>query len=155
MIKHAKKITVGLTTVLVIAAVAIGVQALTKPGIYDEFTQCLSSKGTKFYGAFWCPHCQRQKALFGKSAPLLPYIECSTPNGQGVLPICQEKKIEGYPTWIFGDNSRLSGEVELSKLSEKTSCKLPEGAPKPVETAPATIPPMAAPVTAEAVPVKP
>ncbi|MEK7133297.1 MAG: hypothetical protein AAB771_01260, partial [Patescibacteria group bacterium] len=57
-------------------AVAIGiyflVSANSKPGKLDEFTQCLKDKGAVFYGAFWCPHCQNQKAMFGKSAKLLP-----------------------------------------------------------------------------------
>ena len=41
----------------------------------------LSKTGAKMYGAFWCPHCQQQKAIFGASANRLPYVECS-PNGQ-------------------------------------------------------------------------
>lgn len=96
------------------------------PGKLDSFAQCLTQKGAIFYGAFWCPHCQNQKKMFGRSAKLLPYIECSTQNGQGQLPICNEKKIEGYPTWEFADGSRLGGEVPLSKLAEKTACILPQ-----------------------------
>ncbi len=65
--------------------------------------------------------------MFGKSAKLLPYIECSTPDGTGQLPVCTEKKIEGYPTWVFPDGSRLSGEVPLATLSAKTQCPLPDG----------------------------
>ncbi len=99
----------------------------TGPGVYDTFATCLGEKGAKFYGAFWCPHCQDQKKLFGKSAKLLPYVECSTPDGQGSTAICQEKKIEGYPTWEFADGSRLNGEIALATLAEKTSCVLPGG----------------------------
>ncbi|MCX6733215.1 MAG: thioredoxin domain-containing protein [Candidatus Peregrinibacteria bacterium] len=121
-----KNIGLGIISLLLIGGVAFEVKMMMKPGPYDEFTRCLSDKGAKFYGAFWCPHCQRQKALFGKSAPLLPYVECSTPDAKGLLPICQEKKIEGFPTWIFADNTRLTGEIELQKLSEKTSCALPQ-----------------------------
>lgn len=124
--KLLKNIGFGLISLLLIGGIAFEVKLMMKPGIYDEFTQCLSNKGAKFYGAFWCPHCQNQKALFGKSASLLPYIECSTPDAKGLLPICQEKKIEGYPTWIFADGSRLTGEIELQKLADKTSCTLPQ-----------------------------
>lgn len=124
--KLLKNIVLGLVSLLLIGGVAFEVKIMMKPGPYDQFAQCLSNKGTKFYGAFWCPHCQRQKALFGKSVSLLPYVECSTPDTKGLLPICQEKKIEGFPTWIFADNSRIAGEVELKKLSEKTSCPLPQ-----------------------------
>lgn len=124
--KLLKNIALGLISLLLVGGIVFEVKLMMKPGPYDGFTSCLSEKGTKFYGAFWCPHCQRQKALFGKSAPLLPYVECSTPDAKGVLPICQEKKIEGYPTWIFADGSRLTGEIDLKKLSEKTLCVLPQ-----------------------------
>lgn len=97
----------------------------SQPGKYDTFAGCLKDKGSVFYGAFWCPHCQNQKALFGKSAKYLPYVECSTPNGQEQLQICRDKNITGYPLWEFADGSRLSGEISLETLAEKTACVLP------------------------------
>ena len=66
---------------------------MSKPGQYDDFAKCLGEKGLKFYGAFWCPHCQAQKALFGKSKELLPYIECSTADGKGQTEICKQKNV--------------------------------------------------------------
>lgn len=102
------------------------VSANSKPGRLDEFAQCLKGKSAVFYGAFWCSHCQNQKAMFGKSAKFLPYTECSTPDGRGQLAICKEKNVTGYPTWEFSDGSRESGEVSLQKLSEKTGCQLPQ-----------------------------
>lgn len=98
----------------------------TGPGKYDTFAQCLKDKGAVFYGAFWCPHCQSQKKLFGSSVKLLPYVECSTADGAGQTKICIDKKIVGYPTWEFADGSRLDGEIPLDKLAEKTSCVLPQ-----------------------------
>lgn len=95
-----------------------------KPGELDQFAQCLKDKGAIFYGAFWCPHCQNQKKMFGRSQKLLPYVECSTADGRGQLPSCSEKKIEGYPTWEFTDGTRLSGEIPLRTLAEKTGCEL-------------------------------
>lgn len=96
------------------------------PGKYDTFATCLKDKGATFYGAFWCPHCQAQKKLFGTSQKLLPYVECSFPNGQSQTQICKDKKIEGYPTWEFADGSRLNGEIPLQQLADKTSCVLPQ-----------------------------
>ncbi|ETB64188.1 TPA: thioredoxin [Candidatus Nomurabacteria bacterium] len=113
---------------LVLIVGAVGVFAnmgSKKSGKLDGFAQCLVSSGAKFYGTFWCPHCQSQKKMFGSSAKYLPYIECSTPNGAGQLDVCKENGIEGYPTWVFADGSRLSGELPLQTLSEKTSCPLP------------------------------
>src|SRR3989344_3268103 len=93
-------------------------------GKYDVFAQCLKDSGTIFYGAFWCPHCQAQKKLFGSSQKLLPYVECSTLDGKAMTEECRAKGIEGYPTWEFPDGSRLSGEVALSVLAEKSACPL-------------------------------
>lgn len=96
-----------------------------KPGELDTFASCLSEAGAKFYGAFWCPHCQNQKAMFGSSARLLPYIECSTPDGSGQLPICTDAGVTGYPTWEFADGEREGGVLSLERLSEVTQCELP------------------------------
>ena len=99
----------------------------SQPGKLDGFAQCLKDKGALFYGAFWCPHCKNQKALFGGSQKLLHYVECSTPDGTAQLPVCTAQNVHGYPTWIFKDGSRLSGEVSLATLAEKTGCTLPTG----------------------------
>lgn len=100
-----------------------------QPGKYDTFAMCLKEKGAVFYGAFWCPHCQKQKKLFGSSAKLLPYVECSTPNAMDTVQICKDKNIEGYPTWELVDGTRLPVEndagVSLETLSSKTGCPLP------------------------------
>jgi len=97
------------------------------PGKYDTFATCLKEKGATFYGAFWCPHCQAQKKLFGSSQKLLPYVECSNANGQGQTQACIDDKVSSYPTWEFADGSRLNGEIPLAQLAEKTSCELPTG----------------------------
>jgi hypothetical protein len=124
------KIIHTLIWILVIALLAGGIFLLIKrssePGKLDTFTACLSEKGAVFYGAFWCPHCQNQKAMFGKSQKLLQYIECSTPDGKNQLQVCKDKNITEYPTWDFADGDRLTGEVSLSDLSKKTGCVLPE-----------------------------
>ena len=95
------------------------------PNKLDSFAKCLKDSGAEFYGAFWCPHCQSQKELFGSAKKYIPYTECSNPDNTQVQ-ICTDKKIEGYPTWIFKDNSRMSGELSLQTLSEKTQCILPK-----------------------------
>ena len=104
--------------------------------LYDEFAVCLKDKGAVFYGAFWCSHCQTQKKLFGSSQKLLPYIECSTLDGQSQTKICIDENISSYPTWEFVDGTRLTGEVSLETLAERTSCVLPErnGTIIPIQT---------------------
>lgn len=115
--------TVAVAALVLIVAGVVWYQVT--PGKYDTFAQCLGEQGATFYGAFWCPHCQEQKSLFGKSDGLLPYVECSTPDGQGQLPVCVDAGIQGYPTWEFSDGERVSGVVSLQALASKTGCELP------------------------------
>ncbi|MBI4253414.1 hypothetical protein HY623_04575 [Candidatus Uhrbacteria bacterium] len=123
--KSKKLLPLTLVGIAVIAVIGMIAAASNKPAPLDEFASCLKDKGATFYGAFWCPHCQTQKKLFGKSANKLPYVECSLSNGKGQTKNCTDKKIEGYPTWEFGDGSRESGELSLGRLAEKTNCALP------------------------------
>lgn len=123
---------IGLLILGVIATVIVrnGNNTPPGPGKYDTFATCLKDKGAVFYGAFWCSHCQAQKKLFGTSAKLLPYVECSTANGQGQTQECKDKKIAGYPTWDLADGTRLPNEngagITLETLAAKTSCELPK-----------------------------
>lgn len=123
-----------IVAVLVIGLVVYVAKNNSGPGKYDAFATCLTDQEAVFYGAFWCSHCIATKALFGKSAKLLNYVECSTPDGQGQTQVCIDKKIEGYPTWVFKDGSRLSGEVTLEALSAKTSCPINPGGAVSVAT---------------------
>ncbi|HEY4513502.1 MAG TPA: thioredoxin domain-containing protein [Candidatus Paceibacterota bacterium] len=120
---------IGILVLGTIATVLLRVNTATEPagpGKYDEFTKCLEEKGAVFYGAFWCAHCQATKKLFGSSAKLLPYVECSTADAKGQTAACIDKKIKSYPTWEFADGSRLTGELTLQQLADKTSCVLPQ-----------------------------
>jgi thiol-disulfide isomerase/thioredoxin len=98
-------------------------------GTYDAFAKCLGEKGAKFYGAYWCPHCQSQKDMFGNAKKFLPYTECSDPNGKNssiVQQVCRDANIKLYPTWQFPDGTRAVGEQSLSTLANKTGCQLPD-----------------------------
>ena len=106
-------------------AAFIYIKTLPPPlGMYDSFAKCIAQTDTKFYGAFWCPHCHNQKNDFGDAAQYLPYVECSLPDGSGQTKACIDNGIKNYPTWIFPDGSRLTGETPLATLSQKTGCPL-------------------------------
>jgi len=111
---------------LVVVFVVFLVKTPAKSGELDEFAQCLGEKGAVFYGAFWCPNCQNQKTMFGRSSKKLPYVECSTPDGKRQISECREKGIEAYPTWIFENGEKIEGVVSLEDLRDKTGCLLPE-----------------------------
>jgi hypothetical protein len=121
-----KKIISILVLLAFIGGVVWLIKTPGKPGKLDGFASCIKDSGALFYGAFWCPHCKNQKAMFGSSAKLLPYIECSTPDGNGQLQVCKDLGIETYPTWKFPDGTILTGEVPLERLGELTSCPLPQ-----------------------------
>lgn len=99
--------------------------AIVGPGEYDDFAVCLTDSGAKMYGAYWCSHCQDQKKAFGNSWKKVNYIECSLPGGRAVAPECSAAGVSGYPTWEFGDSTRVSGFVPLRELSLRTGCALP------------------------------
>ena len=119
-------------TGIVVVVFALGSFALhqfndpVNAGEYDAFAQCLTDKGAMMYGAWWCPHCQNQKKLFGDAFKKVKYIECANPINQNEQTAeCETTKITGYPTWIFADGSRTEGEASLNALSLKTGCTLP------------------------------
>ncbi|MDP3874957.1 MAG: hypothetical protein Q8Q22_00335 [bacterium] len=121
-----KKLIWILVLVLVIGGMIWLILAPTKPGKLDAFASCIKESEATYYGAFWCPNCKNQEALFGRSAKLLPRVECSTPDGSGQLKVCQDADIKGYPTWEFANGTRESGTLSLERLSEATGCLLPE-----------------------------
>ncbi len=89
------------------------------------FTKCLTEKDARMFGAYWCPHCQKQKSLFGGAARELKYIECSLPGGQEQTEICKRAGIESYPTWEFASGKRLMGELSFDQLAAETGCTAP------------------------------
>lgn len=115
-----------LAGVLVLALVGWKVYATmtAEPGQYDVLAKCIKGSGAKFYGADWCPHCQSQKELFGKSKKYLPYVECSVPGSQAVSYVCKNAKVEAFPTWIFADGTKVEGTQTLEELASKTACQL-------------------------------
>jgi hypothetical protein len=111
--------------VIIAASAYFLVGVSRQAGGLEAFAQCVRERRALFYGAFWCPHCQEQKALFGAAQRRLPYVECSTPDGRSQVVLCQNNGIREYPTWVFADGSRETQVLSLSRLAEKTGCPLP------------------------------
>src|SRR3989344_6186429 len=63
-------------------------------GALDGFAQCLAQKGFTMYGAYWCPHCQNEKAAFGDSFKFVNYVECTKEPNR-----CTAAGAKGFPTW--------------------------------------------------------
>lgn len=122
-----------------VAAVAILLMHLNYVGILGEppkpedpmarsLAVYLSDSGAKMYGAYWCPHCQEQKEMFGAAAWRLPYVECS-PDGQGrpQAPVCHSLNILSYPTWII-NGQRYEEVMNLQRLADLSGFKAPPAA---------------------------
>jgi len=119
------------TLIIIIAAILVTISVFyfsyaksKEPGSYDSFAKCLSENGVKFYGAYWCGHCNNQKQMFGKSFQYINYIECSLPNKAGQTQFCNQEGINGYPTWEFKSEERIEDEMTMEELSKKTGCEI-------------------------------
>ena len=80
--------------------------------------ECLTESGAKFYGAYWCPQCEDQKAMFGSAIDAAPYVECTEFEAE-----CNAAGITGYPTWIFGDGTVVQGSQSFEALASYSGCE--------------------------------
>jgi len=113
---------------LIIAVIAAGLYLLVRrhqSNRLNAFAQCLGTKGAKMYGAYWCPHCESQKELFGSSFQYAPYVECGVKGSRVPAQVCVDAGIKHYPTWVFADGAKVEGEHPLEFLSQETGCALP------------------------------
>jgi len=94
---------------------------------HDAFARCLTERGVKMYGAWWCPHCQEQKEKFDASFEYVPYVECGIKGDlHGRSQACRDANIEHYPTWQFPPTGeRVERIFSLEELSDRTGCALP------------------------------
>ncbi len=114
-------------TLLVVASLQMHYSGLFDPAAGPEkpylkaLALHLQESGAKFYGAYWCPSCENQKALFEASAHRLPYVEC-TPDGRGGHRAfsCVTESIQRYPTWIINNQryERTLNPERLARLSD-------------------------------------
>jgi hypothetical protein len=119
---------------VIIAAVAIAAFGIvyyvgyqkTSTHKLDKFAKCLTDRGVKMYGAWWCPHCAEQKELFGDSFRYVPYIECGVAgNRSAEQQVCKDAGIHHFPTWQFPPvGERVEQVIPLADLASRTGCAL-------------------------------
>lgn len=111
---------------LVCVALTGGIGALAyvlAPGKYDAVAKCVTQKGYKMYGAYWCTHCMQQKELFGKSLKYINYVECTEGSDKSKMSQpCKEKKIEKFPTWIGPDGEKHEVVYRPEELADMVGC---------------------------------
>ncbi len=89
----------------------------------ESFAQCLTDKGIKMYGAYWCSHCNTQKEDFGEAVKYINYVECDESGENSQVELCQEAGIQGFPTWVI-DGEQYPGHQTFKRLSELSGCEL-------------------------------
>ncbi|MEM7066339.1 MAG: hypothetical protein AAF572_24620 [Cyanobacteria bacterium P01_B01_bin.77] len=77
----------------------LSIEQLVAPSYESQLAEYLSNTGAKMYGAYWCPHCARQKQLFSSAAQLIPYVECDARGVSAQVALCDAAGIIAYPTW--------------------------------------------------------
>jgi uncharacterized membrane protein len=92
-----------------------------------ELARYLKQIDAKMYGAYWCPHCHEQEALFGREAfANINYVECAADGRNSKSDLCQkivpeaEKQTSqsfGFPTWEI-KGKYYAGVQSLEKLAQ-------------------------------------
>ncbi len=128
----APRLTLGLTLILgMVAMTTTVVSSQARPQAQPQYlaqtnttnlVNHLNRTGAKMYGAYWCKFCKKQKELLGAAASQVNYIECD-PTGQNAKPsLCQQAKIQAYPTWEI--NGKLyPGMLTLQQLAQLSGYK--------------------------------
>ncbi len=118
--RQAKRILVWTIVIIAVAAIAFFIyKKASGPGKYDALAQCMTENGMTMYGTDWCPHCQRQKQLFGKSFKFINYVNCDLSDA------CDKAGVQGYPTWAKDGQLLQSGVKSLAELAQSSGCEMP------------------------------
>ncbi len=83
----------------------------------DNFAKCLTEKWAIMYGSATCPHCQKQKEMFGTSLQYINYVECTKE-------FARCANLKWVPTWEISSGNYLEGLQELATLAKATNCPL-------------------------------
>lgn len=113
----------GVLAVVVLGALHLYYEGMPAPRENPRLmalAEHLRETGVVYYGAYWCPNCQRQGQLFGSSEHRLPYVEC-TPQGRSgpVSDECLAARVRAYPTWII-DGRRIEGVLVPEDLARQS-----------------------------------
>lgn len=118
--RRVKRILIWAIVIIAAAAIAFFVYKKTSgPGKYDTLARCMTEHGMTMYGTDWCPHCQRQKQLFGKSFQYINYVNCDLGDA------CNKAGVQSYPTWAKDGQLFPPGVKSLAELTQTSGCEMP------------------------------
>ena len=92
-------------------------------GLYAPLAKCLTQKGVRMYGAYWCPHCAEQKEMFGDDFRFVKYFECDPQGENSQAARCTQDKITSYPTWYFPVSGYDPGTKPLEEVAKLADCE--------------------------------
>ena len=122
----------ALSSVVVVALLFMHFSGLFHPAAGPEkpylkaLAMHLRDADARFYGAYWCPTCNKQKELFEASAYRLPYVECSPEGRTGPMNFtCVANEVKDYPTWVI-NGRRYVGLVSVDELARLSRFEWPE-----------------------------
>jgi hypothetical protein len=85
---------------------------------YNYLADCLSEKGVIMVGTDSCPACRAQKEKFGEAFSKINYKNCDLD-----VSWCNANNIQGYPTWVFPDNTQALGVKSYQFLFDTAGCE--------------------------------
>jgi uncharacterized membrane protein/glutaredoxin len=94
-------------------------------GFEGALARHLREQGAVMYGAYWCPHCTDQKALFGDAAKDIPYVECAKDGVNARPDLCEKAGVKSFPTWVMG-TERREGTQSLRALADFSKFEVPK-----------------------------
>jgi cyclophilin family peptidyl-prolyl cis-trans isomerase len=115
----------GATEVVVSGLQADGVGEGEAADDLVQFAKNLAASGAQFFGAAWCSACTQQKELFEDGGDFLPFIEVTNPD-RTLNSIGVDNSIASFPTWVFGDGSRVTEVMTLAELSLSSGVAIPQ-----------------------------
>jgi len=124
------------TAVVIVVVLILNFSGLFDPAAGPEKPRLkalaihLRESGARFYGTYWCPSCQKQKALFEASANRLPFIECTPQGRNGPFSFaCVANDVKEYPTWII-KGGRYTGVMSVDELARRSGFESSSDAPR-------------------------
>ncbi len=109
-----------LLSLFIITLIIFGITVYSqvkKPGLYENFTKCLTDKAI-IYGNDFCSYTNQQMNMFGKAKKYLSYVKCID-NEE----LCNSKGVKITPTWEINGKT-YQGVQSFETLARLTECEI-------------------------------
>jgi hypothetical protein len=107
-------------SILILAGIVLALTLHSRQATRQEkvqLAQCLSRNGFAMAGTSWCPHCQKQKELFGDAFQYITFHDCDAEQAW-----CESRNITGYPAWVGPHSVVTLGFKDIATLRRMSGC---------------------------------